>query len=279
MYQVFIQYPRSIQEAFKIISNRIYNNDNDEAVVTTIYRLYPGVLQGEKIQHTDTIRIYEKNNDTPFLICSLDCIIPDDKLNDKQGVWDIEVERNGQLIDSGEYKYDLREAPILNDDIGLDVYLYTKEELIELFKNNPGSTKPYKFGWRITAEKNKFFNQFPDAKYTSSRIDFMKGTVTSFPPGRTMDDFKVLYSPRFYTRVPDVISPIYITNERITLSSGLSLQSDPEFEDYRVADMFIFIGIYDEDFHLIGQFIAVAQFDQDHVPDGYIAEQNWQPES
>ena len=127
---------------------------------------------------------------------------------------------------------------------------------------------PYRSGWEITADKNKFERVFPNVKYASVHVVSMAGVVTSFPPGRTIEDFKLV-------NWWGGIGPIYSNDEIVTIMRSSSLG----YSDYPVSDEFIFIGLYDEDFQLVGQYITVADYDQDHVPDGYIAEQNWQPES
>jgi hypothetical protein len=278
VYQVYVQYPRIMQEAFKISSSTLTWLDG---VPQKQYQLQRGSIEGKKIRADDSVRLIAGSDSEPFLNCeSYSCVIPNEQLTQEIGVWRVEVYRGETLIAEGSYEYNINPANVLTTDIGLEVKAYTKQELIDEFVNRPYYDMPLQWGYNINIDTTKLMQNLPSAKYfLSGQLD-MNGTVSSFPAGLTTEDYKLGIHPNGYNGYQMTNAyPITIDNPAIHSIYGVvATQSDWEDDPKLVNDKFVYVGVYDENFYFLGQYIFVLEFDQDHVADGYTTPGNWNPQ-
>jgi hypothetical protein len=241
--------------------------------------LQRGTVNGERIRDTDNVLLFEPGSPNAFLSCTANnCALPADYPN-VSGVWDIQIMRGNEQLAAGQYSYDFNMATILTSDIGLETVPYTKQELIDYFVSSH-STKPYRYGIKVFADSAKLLAAFPSAKYASFDWAEMTGTVSSLPNGLSIEELKVGIYPSSYPGYSMAGATKLNTsnpNSRTQIYGMLHLQSDPPHEPTSVNDLYVFMGLYDENFQLIGQYLTVATFDQDHIPDGYAAANNWNP--
>jgi len=248
---------------------------NDQIVLQKNYQLQAGSLLGDKIRYTDSVLLFEGSDTEPFLTCTFSCIIPDDKISNGIGAWNIQVLREGTVLASGEYQYNLTAAPVLTSDIGLETTPYTKQELINEFVNGSYLTQPLKYGYKVFIDTVKLIDAVPGATYISVGSEEMFGQVTALPQGLSHDELKLGIQPKGYGGY-SMSSSNYIYYNSLNkqqIYGAIYYGSDSKL----VNDMFVYIGLYDENFQLLGHYITVLQFDQDHVADGYTAASNWNP--
>lgn len=282
VYTINIQYPRTIQEAFKFTSYTTKYWSNGELVTQKDYNLQAGTLNGEKLLSTDSVLLYEVNDPTPFLTCTLknSCTIPQNKITKEPGVWRIEVYRDGILIASGAYHYNFSIAPLLTSDIGFEANPFTKQELIDLLVKKPYLTKPLQSGYSVYIDPAKLRQAVPDAKYFAVGTSEMSGTVTSLPPGLSYEELKVGIQPSESSgyRMTNAYPINFGSSKKQEIYDSYHYQSDYEADPKLVNDNFVYVVLYDQNLNLLGQFITVVHFDQDHLADGYTAVGNWVPE-
>jgi hypothetical protein len=280
VYQVYIQYPRTLQEALKI-GSYAHQTTVGQTVYQRTYELQKGTLQGDRIHATDSVLLFEAGDPTPFLTCtSYSCALPNEKVSTSSGVWNVEVKRGDTLLASGEYRYDFTNVEVLTSDIGLEVIPYTKQELINEFVNGSNLPAPIKYGYKVYVDTEKLTAAVPRAKYFVSGGEDMIGETTSFPQGLSVEDLKVGILPNGYSGSNSLTHVYYFYNnstKRQQIFGSFYLNSDDEMAPKFVNDMFVYTGVFDENFELLGQYITVLQFDQEHVADGFTAVGNWNP--
>ncbi len=285
-YQIEIQYPRTIQEGLSIgtSSYRIplpQQQPGDEIVWSDRIRsftLQKGSVNGQRLRETDTIKLFEPGASEPFLTCTYySCGIPEEKVANTVGTWDVQIIKDGQIYAEGQYQYDISNVNVVADNGAIEPVPYTTQELIEEFVKNPGMTSQFSHGYQLYVNKDKLLAVFPNARYLNTSPIYMFGQESVLPEGLTKEDYKLGTMPSHYggTYVYPAFSS-HPDNRQKVWGSLWSVSDDPN-GDKQVKDMFIFAGVYDENFQLLGQIITTVTFDAAHAAAGYIPERNWQP--
>ena len=288
-YQIEIQYPRTIQEGLRIGTTSYRaplppQQPGDEIVWgdrTRAYFLQKGSVNGQRLSDTDTVKLFEPGVSEPFLICTYySCDIPKEKVANTVGTWNVQIFKGGQIFAEGPYDYDISTVNVIADNGAIEAVPYTTQELIDTFVNSPGATSPFQFGYQTFVNKDKLLQVFPNAKYINTGSQYMFGQESVLPEGLTKEDYKLGIMPGHYGGYAMTNAyPIYYddSNNRQQVFGSLWHVSDHPDADKHVKDMFIFAGVYDGNFQLLGQFITTVTFDEAHVAAGYIPERNWQP--
>lgn len=278
-YDLFIQYPRTAQEALRL------SKIGGIPGAPTGYIFQKGSFNGQKLQSSDTIKLYNAQNNELFHD-GQNQLIPLEQFAEQSGLWNIEVYRGDTLLGSDQYHYDLTTALVVNQDIGLIAAPYTKQELVAKFESSEQPQDPYCFGYQVSVDSQKLQAVIPQAKYFSYWAREMTGKVTALHPGLTFEELKINTLPDgFFIDWEQHIRvfPLDSQRERTTLYSHYSgpiRYGNPDVViDNTVNDMFIIVGFYDENYQFLGQAITVVQFDENTVADGYTPAKNWQPES
>jgi len=282
-YQIFIQYKRTIQEGLKFSSN-FYNETLNN------YSLQLGSVGGEKLRYDDQVRIYESESDIgnpnkqPLLQCiGGGCGITPDKIAALTGTWFVQIARNGETepFAQGEYNYDFRPAEVLPNPSVFFAETLTTQGLIDVVSENPFYAAEFRSGFDFKVDKTKLLAALPNAKYYGSITRTMSGTVTALPSGLTYDDLKIGILPDGYSGMFSLGygSQFYFngTPSIVHLGSHYTHVATGPNASKQVDDEFRFIGVYDADQRLIGQYIVVVAFDQAHVAAGHQASGNWRP--
>jgi hypothetical protein len=280
-YEIITQYPRTIQEALKIGSgiSTINSYNGTEEVITKkrYYSLQLGTIEGDKIRYGDTVKLFEIGENSPFVTGNYSVMIPDDKATGT-GTWYVEIQRGGSLIASGNYNYNFTTATVLTGDIGLVAKAYTKQELIDMLSNYSAAQTPFMFGYNVQIDTAKLQSAVPQAKYAVEGSHEMFGTTNSLSPGLSFDEFKVGVQPNGYASFPMAYTyHIFSNPSESTQSLGGGLYQGGNASESMVDDRFVYLGLYDENFNFLGQYITVLQFDQEHLADGYTPVGNWNP--
>jgi len=280
-YQIFFQYPRTIQEGLKIGSTTWSTFENGQWIAQNSYHIQKGSVNGEKLIDTDTLLLYSPGETVPFLTCTYySCRIPDESITGTAGSWDVKIMRNGTILAQGEYRYDLSIVPVLTGDIGLEAIPLTTQELIDALRNEPSLTTPLRFGYNVFVDSAKLQALVPGAKYYNIGAQDMIGTVNALPAGLSKEEYKIGIQPNGYHGYS--MSQAYSfsfgnPNAKQQTYGAYYHRSDSPDEDKSINDMFVYVGIYDENLQLLGQFITTLTFDQAHVADGYTPSRNWVP--
>ncbi|MFC5404327.1 S-layer homology domain-containing protein [Cohnella soli] len=272
MYRVEFQYPRTIQEGLRIgtFAGRISQ-----------YALYKGSVNGQRLGETDTVKLFEPGSSEPFVTCKFTiCVIPEGKVTNTVGTWDVQIMKNDIVFAEGQYHYDFSIVNVVSNNGAIEVVPYTTQELIEALVNYPGTIRPYQFGYTVFVKKDRLLQDFPNAKYITTGTIPMNSQVTVLPEGLPKEDYKLDIMPASYVfYVMGPAKTIYYDN--MENSQEIGGFTYPVFDDPNVPklvnDMYNFVGVYDEDFHLLGQMITPVTFDEAHVASGYIPARNWQP--
>ncbi|GIP05565.1 hypothetical protein J28TS4_39720 [Paenibacillus lautus] len=280
VYEIFIQYPRTIQEGLKIGSHKGTHSNNGVLVGEKMYyNLIKGNVGGIKLGELYTVLLYEPNASTPFLTCQYtSCNLPDGKFaKDTAGTWRVEILRDGAVVDSGDYQYDFMTAPMLTNDIGLRASAVTKQELIDFFLSGGNFTTPFKYGYLVYADMSKLRAEFPTAKFFVEGSYEMYMPTSSLPSGLSVDELKGNLQPYGYQAYQmSSLRPIPSGSGEVQLTGGYYHQSDYDNEKI-VNDKVVYLSLYDENRNIIGQYVTILEFDQDHVADGFTPSETWQP--
>lgn len=281
-YVIYIQYPRTIQEGLKIDSviGRVVNNGVFIGEKKS-YRLVKGSVNGVKLNEKDSVLLFDDQNSIePFLTCNyVTCTLPENKfVPESTGTWKVEIIHDGELFASGDYKYDFTTAPLLTTDIGLKAEASTKQELIDLFIKWPDMVTPFKYGYSVTVDMDKLRLAFPTAKFITENSYEMYEPKSTLPDGLSIDELKVNITPigiySYSSSTNAYLIPLGTGKRTIAEAYYHQFENDTE---KIVNDKFVYIVLYDQNYNLIGQYITVLKFDEDHVADGYTAVGNWNP--
>lgn len=274
-YRLFIQHPRTMQEAVKIDTMYFYRLQEGVTVTETTYILNIGTIGGEKARDTDTVKVTQGGN--PVLECKgTYCTIPKEKVA-TSGVWHIEIYRDGSLWKEGDYAFHFGEVPMIREDVGLTVKALTTQELNQEFVKNVGSTNRYKFGYKVYLDRAKLMAVLPGAKYYHNEAEFMGGTLSAWPPALSSESLKTKQNPYFYSghSIPARQIPTVLGQDQ-SLTGAYYLLNEND-TDTTVEDAFVRFAFYDENMNVIGQTIVVLTFDEGHLAEGYTPGHNWQP--
>ena len=175
-YKLYFQYPRSIQEGSKLTRSSHYTPAHDDvaAVWEDQYTLVVESVYGERLQDTDTIRLFHnKDEQEVFTIyCShSSCYIPNDELTETTGSWYMEIYRGETLLAAGEYKYDLTAIEEIQTDAGVQIVIPTREELIDTALSVFSTASVFRSGWEIYINKKIYSQHFQQLDMLQSPIN------------------------------------------------------------------------------------------------------------
>ncbi|MBW5448488.1 S-layer protein [Cohnella sp. CFH 77786] len=272
-YRIYIQHPRTLQEAVKIGSTTTYSVQNGTTVTSSVYHLEIGTIAGDRIRSSDKVTVTQSGNQTVVNFTGGYSQLPGGFLAES-GTLHIKITRNGQDLAEGDYPYDLSDVPTLTPDLGVNVRALTKQELKDAFRNSPGSPEPYSYAYRVYLDVNKLQSILPAAQYFALKTEFMGGQLSSLPGGLSREGWKVKLSPNGY--------PGYVMTNATSINSSRGIDQPVmswffTTTDKQVNDAFVRVAFYNANMEVIGQTVLVLQFDDSHVADGYIPQHNWVP--
>lgn len=274
-YDIYIQYPRTVQEGFKLL--RHFNVSNGGKYN---YTLASGTLNGERLLASDTIEVYESSSEEePFQACGYrTCYIPDGKIIGDSGSLFIKVYREQTLLIEGTYQYDLTPIQKIESTDIFTVERLNKQELINEFVNNHSST-PYSHAIKSYIDPVKLKEVLPNVKYVGDGLEFINVERSEYPSALQTDIAKTGISPAGYPGY--TFSHANRLDEERTdpmrLGGAFFLQSDDENASKEVEDLFVYFIYYDSDLNPLGYSVQAVTFDEQHVADGYIPSNNWKP--
>ena len=281
VYQVYIHYPRTIQEGLRVGSRLVnYMDENGVVEERLLYSLQKSYINGEKLRDDDTVNLYEPINSVdPFLSCYIYCDLPKDRIvPGTTGTWRVEIIRDGNTIISDEYQYDFTIPPVITKDVGLQIKIDTKEELIQKFVDDQSSHAPYVKGFTVYLNPEKLRQVIPNASYVAIGNQDMHASHSTLPSGLSKGEMKATVLPLGYTEynMGDLKKIQYERGGEYHLTGTYFIQND-QAPTKVTNDQFLYFVFYDEQLNIIGQYIAVVAYDQDHVADGYTPAYNWNP--
>jgi hypothetical protein len=276
-YSIKIEYPRTVQEGFKIKSTIIYTNgpETEEG-----YSLVAGSLQGTRLVSSDSIEVFANQADTkPLFICAkyYDCVIPQQMMEVKTGEWFIKVFRNNEILSEGTYSYNFNPVNEVKDNIGFSVKTPNKEELKALalqFKVAEG----FSHGHEIYLNSANLIKAVPNVKYSRVAIFGMNEVQTTYPIAPLVDMLKQGTEPAWESKIPfNGARMVYSYPGEMSESGTYTHISNNPGSFKSVEDFFVVIGLFDSLYQPIGYHVIPVTYDDAHVADGYTPVRNWQP--
>ncbi|RXZ79810.1 S-layer homology domain-containing protein [Paenibacillaceae bacterium] len=265
LYQVSIQYPRSVQNGMQISQKW-----------GDVKFLRIGTINGERILSTDRITLWDHETNDLILTCSIfidTCPLPP-HIDVAKGKFLVKINRDDVLLAEGIYEYDLSVADVFTGEIGLEAKPYSRQELLDMAANWGSPALPYRSGVRFTLDSEKLLQEIPEAKFISVSQMEMRGSVSKLHEGLAIEEYKVNINPMGFHNV----NPLYsIGLSNTSVFSGWLVH---KFDSNKIVyDEFVFVGIYDKNYKLLGQHIMVVQYDEEHVAEGSELGGNWKPQS
>lgn len=282
-HRLYIQYPRTLQEALKVGTTQFVTEEGGRLVANTVYGLQKGAINGIQIRSTDEVRLYDEGDSVPFLTCYSWCGIPEYKITGETGSWDVEIYRGLELLAAGTYRYDFTPVKVLPGDIGFSTRLSPLQDVQDWNERFGTDSLHAAARYELHLNASKLQAMVPEAKYYAYEIRDIGEVATELPEGLGRESFKLGILPFGYQETSPV-SPVHASPIPFDVSVEDYLWNTLDFSlNYNapdlklVLDKFIFIRLYDKDYQIIGQNMIVVEFDDDHVVDGYHAADNWKP--
>lgn len=260
IYDVHLQYKRTIQEAFKMTnlpnydSNGIYSPmyelDSDIYEPGDVVNVYRTADKTEELESC-TVQAYS------YSVCSFDS---KHVSFEQTGHLFIQIIRNGSLLEEGDYEYNFNPLPLLPDQGGMEVKLATKAELadkiaVESFYDGAA----YLINVMFDSSKwtNGILSQVKHVSYSSSQ------TIGLYPQ----------MQPPTYDSAKQSIEPYYYA------SSALSDKQESVgwVYDGKVNDVYVYVTLYDKNWQPLGYFGQAVKMDANHIAEGYVATHNMDP--
>jgi len=280
-YNLLIHYPRSIQEAFKLIRREVYYINEEKWVDS--YHLTGYVVNGYKLQDSDSITIYRSKEDRTVMgegygqlaYLSEELVVS----ADHKGSFYVEVTREGTVLYEGIYEYDFTPLELIEEDIGIELVPFTKQELIDIVKDDPYLDTPLSGGIHAYFDFDKLTEKLPNARYYLRDGLILDYPRNELPAPYTKELVKMGVVPNGFAGpiLSDASVLPDITSGKMQLGDTYFYRHD---NDNKVVNdslqSFIF---FDENLNPIGYIIIPVTFDEDHMADGYSSNKTWQPVS
>jgi len=262
-YRVNIQYARTLQQALKVSRMPSFTIEQGKVKEEKRYEFIRGALAGELLRNDDTIVLYaSESSSEPFLTCveSWRCHIPETAISGVKGQWYVKILRNGNILQSGNYNYDLSPVTQLQGHYGVEINAMTKEQLQKSKAKNLFSN-----GIEVYFDAEKIKKVLPEAEYAViNYISNVEG-VDITPSEYEIDSAKQGLQPFWYRNHPKLsiishdIQGRYLAD---TYEEGRG--SSKVVEDIVTRVMF-----YDESLKPLGYYKIPLAYDENHIADGY----------
>lgn len=277
-YSVIIYRDRSIQDSFKITTNYNYGGSNQEW--STSYSLNAGFINGGRLSDSDQVNLYTSSAKEQ-LISSGDgwgVYIPNSFFATTPNSFYIEVIRNNEIIAQGDYQFNLTPINLIPEDVGIEVIPATKQELIDLVHEMPFLSGPLKSATKTYINFDKLYQELPNVKYYMSSVEWLYAPRSVPRPAFTLEDIKTGVVPEGISApILSSINEFHHSSGRIEMGGSYSYQNDSGPKT--VNDQIVYYIFFDENYEVIGYVFVPVTFDAEHVADGYVPGNTWQPES
>lgn len=255
VYEVQFVYERNLQEAFHILntdstgSNPHYylasgSLENGDEVTVTIPAADHSSQQAVTVSHSATY-------DTGL---SLSGFTP----ANVQGSLHVMVTRGGRTIMDGEYMYDFTPISLNTDGDGINISLWTKQELIE-HDTNSNEMHRANYGYHVRFDAQALANenpQFANAVYMNIEWTDIRQQNT-IPRTWTKEDTKISWD-RFWA-----IHDIQRVDTYQSYPYNHLFMGSNQVEEVYNQHMYVFA--YDANREVIGYYVYTVNFDVDHV--------------
>ncbi|MEK3884911.1 S-layer homology domain-containing protein [Paenibacillus sp. PL2-23] len=289
-YNLYVHYPRSIQEGFKL--NKINQYNAGTGQWGQQYNLQAQMINADPLLNTDVIHVYEledgassiEQGAAPISNASPNgsyktAYIDTQYFTEQTGRFYIQVVRNGTVLHEGPYEYNMAPVMRITEDIGYTIEPLTTQELIDKFTSNPNSTLPFSHGVERYWDHAKLLQAVPNAKYYSTGgTEILNQVTSSLPSALIQDQVKSGTTPEgFMSSSFGAIREIPSHAQgKIYVGGEYSQQS--ENGPKTVYDRLSYVVLYDEDLDVIGYVVIPTQFTAGHVAEGYTPVNTWQPQ-